>query len=318
MVHTVQLARRCWLILPQRQSHGHQLQLAGRLRVTKNQRYLITVCKKSDMRLGKLDSLFRVIGWSFNVLQTGIEPVVDWEGKDLMCEDPMYLAAKYQAVLTHSRGDWDFHASISSLSRWNNVARMCWLCHATGTEGHVLSYKRCDRDDARQLFDNGQALPSLFQNTKGLRIESIVINSIHTAELGITAHVLGNLFQLCIKAVCSEQPLTPRSRTWQSISMHGRSSRRRRIVSTTSSRKTAFVPRTAGPKLHTTSASGRCLVPYALGLARQHLEPQEQLVCQLLMRYYTLLPSFFSHAAKVEMAALGLRFCKEYSKFAAV
>ena len=30
MVHTVRLARRCWLILTQRQSHGHQLQVAGR------------------------------------------------------------------------------------------------------------------------------------------------------------------------------------------------------------------------------------------------------------------------------------------------
>ena len=54
---------------------------------------------------GTLDSLFRVIAWSFNVLQTGIEPVVEWEGKDLMCEDPMYLAAKYKAILTHIRGD---------------------------------------------------------------------------------------------------------------------------------------------------------------------------------------------------------------------
>ena len=53
--------------------------------VTKNRQYLITVCKKSDMCPGTLDSLFRVIAWSFNVLQTGIEPAVDWEGKDLMC-----------------------------------------------------------------------------------------------------------------------------------------------------------------------------------------------------------------------------------------
>ena len=66
--------------------------------ITQNQRYLITVCNKSD-------SLFRVVAWSFKVLQTGIEPVVDWEGKDLMCEDPMYMAAKYKAILTHIRGD---------------------------------------------------------------------------------------------------------------------------------------------------------------------------------------------------------------------
>ena len=92
--------------------------------VTKNQR--------------TLDSLFRVIAWSLNVLQTGIEPVVDWEGKDLMCEDPMYLAAKYKAILTHIRSDWEFHASAFSLPKWSNVARKCWLCRATGPVGHEL------------------------------------------------------------------------------------------------------------------------------------------------------------------------------------
>ena len=40
--------------------------------VTKNQRYLITVCKKSDMCLGTLDSLFRLIAWSFNVLRASL------------------------------------------------------------------------------------------------------------------------------------------------------------------------------------------------------------------------------------------------------
>ena len=51
-----------------------------------------------------------------------------------------------------------------------------------------------------ELLDNGQELPSLFRYTRGLRIESIVIDSLHTAELGITVHVLGNIFQLCINA----------------------------------------------------------------------------------------------------------------------
>ena len=65
--------------------------------VTKNHRHSVTVCKKFGMCPGTLDSLFRVIGWSCNVLQTGIELVVDWECKDLRCEDPMYSAAKYKS-----------------------------------------------------------------------------------------------------------------------------------------------------------------------------------------------------------------------------
>ena len=66
-----------------------------------------------------------------------------------------------------------------SLPKGSNVARMCWLCRATGTEGHELSYGRCDKDAPwrstrvtheswrSELLDNGQELPSLFQYTRG-------------------------------------------------------------------------------------------------------------------------------------------------------
>ena len=109
------------------------------------------------MCLGTLVSLFRVTAWSFSVLQTGIESVVDWEGKDLMCEDPMYLAAQYKAILTHIRGDWDFHASAFSLPKWNNVAHMCWLCHwHRGSRAFLWTLRqRCTLEvhscDAREL-----------------------------------------------------------------------------------------------------------------------------------------------------------------------
>ena len=167
----------------------------------------------------------------------------------------MYLAAKYKAILTHIRGDWEFHASAFSLPKWNNVARMCCLCRATGTEGHELSYGRCDREAPwrstrvtheswrSELLDNGQELPSLFRYTRGLRIESIVIDSLHTAELGITAHVLGNIFQLWINARVFGATVDANVKN---LASDLDSARRRQIVSTETSRKTAFAPRTAG------------------------------------------------------------------------
>ena len=100
--------------------------------------------------------------------------------------------------------------------------------------------------------------------------------------------------------------------------MLGRSARRLRFNGKVT--KDRICSSNSWPELHTKGAIGRCLVPCASGLARQHLGPREQLVCQLVVRYYTLLASegqFFTPAAKVEMAALGLRFCKEYLKLAA-
>ena len=160
-----------------------------------------------------------------------------------------------------------------------------------------------------ELLDNGQEIPSLFRYTRRLRIESIVIDSLHTAELGITAHVLGNIFQLCINDRVFGATVDANVKREKTPNRFNGKLTKDRICSSNS-----------WPKLHTKGAIARCLVPYDLGLALQHLGSREQLVCQLLVRYYTLLASegqFFSPAAKVEMPALGLRFCKEYSKLAA-
>ena len=158
-----------------------------------------------------------------------------------------------------------------------------------------------------ELLDSGQELPSLFQYTRVLRFESIVIDSLHTAELGITAHVLGNIFQLCINARvfgatvdANVKGLASDLDAWEKREktpnrFNGKLTKDRTCSSN------------SWPKLHTKGAIARCLVPYALGLALQHLGSRE-LVCQLLVRYYTLLASegqFFSPAAKIEMPALG-------------
>ena len=96
--------------------------------------------------------------------------------------------------------------------------------------------------------------------------------SLHRTELGIIAHVLGHIF------LCLEQPLTPTWRSWHSISMLGR----RAKCAKSFPRKTHERPICSSnnmPKLHTRSAVARCLVQYALRLAREHLGPQEQVLC---------------------------------------
>ena len=157
-----------------------------------------------------------------------------------------------------------------------------------------------------ELLDNGQELPSLFQYTRGLRIESIVIDPLHTGELGITAHVLGNIFQLCIDARVFGATVDANVKNLASDldAWEKREKTPNRFNGKLTKDRICFS--NSWPKLHTKGVIARCLVPYALG-------PREQLVCQLLVRYYTLLASegqFFSPAAKAEMPALGLRFCR--------
>ena len=157
-----------------------------------------------------------------------------------------------------------------------------------------------------ELLDNGQELPSLFQYTRGLRIESIVIDPLHTGELGITAHVLGNIFQLCINARVFGATVDANVKNLASDldAWEKREKTPNRFNGKLTNDRICFS--NSWPKLHTKGVIARCLVPYALG-------PREQLVCQLLVRYYTLLASegqFFSPVAKVEMPELGLHFCR--------
>ncbi len=58
---------------------------------TRIKRFPIAVIKKSDIIAGTLDAIMKVIGWSFNVMATGVEPPTDWEGRPIEHE-PMYLA----------------------------------------------------------------------------------------------------------------------------------------------------------------------------------------------------------------------------------
>ena len=150
---------------------------------------------------------------------------------------------------------------------------MCWLCRATGTEGHEHSHGRCDRDAPCKstrvtheswrslLLDNGQELPSSFRNTRGLRIESTVTDSLHTTELGITARVLGNIFQLCINARVFGA--TVDANVKNSASDRDAWEKRERTPNRNNAKltKDRICSTNSWPKAHTKGAIARCLLP---------------------------------------------------------
>ena len=121
-----------------------------------------------------------------------------------------------------------------------------------------------------ELLDNGQELPSFFWYTRGLRIESVVIDSFHTAELEITAHVLGNIHQLCINARvfgatvdANVKNLASDLDAWE---------KREKTPNRFNGKltKDRICSSNSWAQIHTKGATARCLVPHALGLVRQH------------------------------------------------
>ena len=166
-----------------------------------------------------------------------------FDSKDLECEDPMYWATKAQ------RGA-DAH------SRRPGAPRECLPCRrgptlrascfpADGATEMHLGKPLTQESSWSQLLDTKSKLPSLSKDTMGLRIDS-VIDSVHAAELGTTAHVLGNICQLCVNARVFGATVDADIKNL-AIDLDGRCARRRRIVLTTTSRKTTFAP---GPTGH--------------------------------------------------------------------
>ena len=84
---------------------------------------------------------------------------------------------------------------------------MCWLCDASAA-GH-MSFCNCApgapwratrRTHELYLADiaaKGKEVPSLFTRVRGLRLEHIMINVLHTCDQGFASHVIGNIMAEC-------------------------------------------------------------------------------------------------------------------------
>ena len=170
-----------------------------------------------------------------------------------------------------------------------------------------------------QLTAEDQCVPALFEHAIGLRLESVMIDVLHTCDQGVASHIIGNIFQDCLtKSVFSDGPraaniaaLDTQLREWY---------RRNKVTSVIQGKLTAERIRTSGkwPKLKAKAAATRHAAPFALELARAHLDRRSIALCQLLCEFYCLMDSqgmFLDDVAKARLPALGKRLCALYAQF---
>ena len=85
---------------------------------------------------------------------------------------------------------------------------MCWLCQASA-DG-PLKFTDCSTGAAwrgtRRSHDSflaekaakGEPVPVLLTHVKGLRLDCIMIDVMHTVDQGVASHIIGNIFFECI------------------------------------------------------------------------------------------------------------------------
>ena len=106
-------------------------------------RFLMTAIRKSIMLPETVDAIAKVLGWSFNVLLTGLTAALD-ENEEPLPGQQKFIAARWKGVLTKVRGDWEFYKSVFKVPDWSHLGRMCFLCAAVGSNDSPLRYSRTD------------------------------------------------------------------------------------------------------------------------------------------------------------------------------
>jgi len=142
----------------------------------------------------------------------------------------------------------------------------------------------------------GKPLPQVFL-IRGFRLEGVVIDAMHCVDLGITLHILGNIFWevVCSKRLASTQAAST-AVLWESIKQWYRKEH-------VPSRRSDLTPEdlkrsTKPPKLVSKAANARHLVPYAVKLCEKYCGPEAsdhdkyRLECvRALSKFYDLLDS---------------------------
>ena len=175
------------------------LGMSGESRV---KRFVFTFVRKATYTPETLDRIFTLLSWSFNAMARGLEPTLNWDDNPTLLQ-PSALAGPYTGVLTHIRGDWQFYVEIFQFPPWNGAIRMCWLCRASSSI-EFLAFTNCaegaqwhntrfsDESYRAHMRGLGLVLPVLLLLVIGLRLECILIDALHSLDLGFSSHVIAN------------------------------------------------------------------------------------------------------------------------------
>ena len=165
-------------------------------------RFIFSIIRKSDMVADSMDSLLRIFTWSCNVMLSGQTPHHDWMRRPL-AGGGVDLAGGWRAQLCQVRGDWQFYCQCFYFPQWNGADIMCPFCRASATDrtrpwsdfslgaawrGMIFTHESY----LAHLAHGGLPLPVLF-GIIGFRLECVMVDPLHTVDLGLASHVVGNI-----------------------------------------------------------------------------------------------------------------------------
>ena len=155
------------------------------------------------------DALLEVFAWSMKQLMLGLWPGCRHDGRPWQPSDKTrqtYSGRQLgaHAALLQIRGDWAFYKEVFNFPSWR-ARRCCWRCCAKNQKGETSDFRdastnanwRMERVPGHAFLAQQRAdgiKPSPLFQTPGLEVDMVMIDWLHTMDLGVIADVLGNVF----------------------------------------------------------------------------------------------------------------------------
>ncbi len=232
------------------------------------------------------DALWEVFAWSFRCLLMGQWPGVRHDGSEWLSSDHKRqaqagTAIPYTACLVQGRGDWAFYSKVFLFPYWSS-RRICYMCSAAN--GGDDDFRDCSlnakwRETRRGVQDflaeqaqNG-IVPSRIFSVPGFRPACVMVDWLHTLDLGISQDIVGQLFYEVLPLLGGPNRKAQVDLLWQRIRVfyreHSTPSRLENL--SLEMIKEAKTP----AKLRSKAAQCRYLVPFAAALAEEFGGPTE-------------------------------------------
>jgi hypothetical protein len=303
---------------------------------THQKRFIFTVMRKGSMSVESLDAILNIFSWSMNVLLEGKTPERSPFDRPLL-GGGVPLAGSWRAALCQARGDWAFYKECFHFPQWNAAERMCFVCRASSTIRR-LSWTNFNDDAPWRgaywthqtyldfLRGDGSPIPVLLLHVIGFRLECIMIDVLHTVDLGVTAHIVGNIFFIYAVSRAVYGGATYKERVERLAQKLKQWYNTNRVTSRLQGALTLERLRDASryPKLKGKAAALRHLARFALTIVIEHHNgtPHDNLVqgvIQLLIEFYNIIESssqFLSEKAKENLPRIGMKLAQLYGELA--
>ena len=112
-----------------------------------------------------------------------------------------------RASLQQTRGDWAWYKQIFGFKGWSGT-HICWMCNVTKRNMNQFKFNaswRTNRHTTASMMNmirlSGVVLSVLF-SIPGFEISMIMVDVLHTLDLGVSQDILGNVFWEDINSTC--------------------------------------------------------------------------------------------------------------------